>query len=245
MATSKASTLRRSRPPSTLKPKPIKRQTIRDVWCTIQEAEKARIASQDLERSPLKYSKKSADQKALDKQFQTAHKTWNAALVAVGRAIPTDAREAAEQLSYLCETMKTYGAPGDEAPWEEICWVSEFDLKRYATRLAQLTELPRPTKQLGKRETAEGKLTADGLLHRYHAYLALELQILGDEIYGSAAYARRFMPLSNPVQSLLLKERKAAAVRRGLARRASIALETLGIDTVHGDGPNGRRCKPT
>lgn len=169
-------------------------------------------------------------------EYKTADNLHWAALEALWRIEPRNARELAGQIGYLNEVARAMGE-------SDFTVYASFDgaMKLVAERLSCVSEPPSPTKKVAHL-TRRKKLTKAGLLHRYHAYLANELMTVSWELYGSRDYAMYMIPMDGFVQRAI----GARPYKRGrkpdyfhnaatLPARATTVLKTLKINTTRPD----------
>ncbi|WP_398479239.1 hypothetical protein [Tardiphaga sp.] len=117
----------------------------------------------------------------------------------------------------------------------EVMTVHQFDV--LTDLMEELTSPPAPTRQIGPLRVG-GKITGNGLLFRYHCFLLAELNTVGEELYGNAAYAR-----SAKSEDAAVFERLGVPPApghawpihkpRGLKTRAAAVLGSVRIDTVN------------
>lgn len=92
-----------------------------------------------------------------------------------------------------------------------------------------------PTKRVGALHRGR-KLTRAGLLHRYHAFLAQELQTVSWNLYGDRDYASHYVPYDAAVDARCGgKDRDPFFDESRLTTRARAVLGKLKIDTVNAD----------
>jgi hypothetical protein len=198
-------------------PEPMRTEFPESVWWCIAQARKAWAAWKATDPND-------------DTAFNAAGDAHRRAMDTLAKARPGSAREGVKQLAFLCETARNL-----ESPVSEVMEGCDFDLVKFTFTMMHLTEGEGYFKKCGPLAKG-GKVTRDGLLQRYHSFLALELQMLGHEMYGNGRYAFSYIPMDGHVQRTIWKATDwPGHLGRDLARRAKTAMSAVGIDTVTAD----------
>lgn len=150
------------------------------------------------------------------------------------------------QMKAIAEVAEWFDGESESTAMEDL---STAEFRHLAANLDAALVRHEPTKRVGPL-TRGRKLTAAGLLHRYHAFLVQELETLGWKLYGSSEYALKFRPVDTAVNARCSSRHARSSSRKAypffdeskLTERARSVLNSLDIDTVQ-DGDRRRLPK--